>query len=100
MSLTTTDSVIKPFARITPQCYHCGIPLIGGMLAVILFAMVIAAYVGVAISWGAGMIFSLKGQVQPIPLFGARSTRRRTHQATTTPETTAELIERTSTSDA
>ena len=76
------------------------IPLIGGMLGVVLFALLIAAYVGVLISWIAGMIYSLKGQVRPIPLFGARSTRRRAPQATTAPETTAELIERTSISDA
>ena len=76
------------------------IPLIGGMLGVVLFALVIATYVGVLISWIAGMIYSLKGQVRPLPLFGVRSTRRQVPQATTTPETTAELIERTSTSDA
>jgi uncharacterized membrane protein len=76
------------------------IPLAGGMLGVILFALVIATYVGVLISWIAGMIYSLKGQVRPLPVFGARSTRRRAAQLTTTPETTAELIERTSTSDA
>ena len=76
------------------------IPLIGGMLGVVLFALVIAIYVGIAISWIAGMIYSLKGQVRPMPLFGTRSTRRRAAQPTPTPETTAELIERTTTSDA
>jgi uncharacterized membrane protein len=76
------------------------IPLIGGMLGVILFALVIAVYVGVLISWIAGMIYSLKGQVRPLPLFGTRSTRRPTASSTATPETTAELIERTTTSDA
>ena len=74
------------------------IPVVGGMLGVILFALVIATYVGILISWIAGMRHSLKGQVQPLPLFSARSTRRRTPPAT--PETTAELIERTTTSDA
>ena len=76
------------------------IPLIGGMLGVVLFALVIATYVGVLISWIGGMIYSLKGKVQPLPLFGVRSKRRRAAQPTTTPETTAELIERTTTSDA
>ena len=76
------------------------IPLVGGMLGVILFALVIATYVGVVISWIAGMIYSLKGQARPLPLFGARSTGRRAAQPTATPETTAELIERTTTSDA
>jgi uncharacterized membrane protein len=76
------------------------IPLVGGMLGVVLFALVIATYAGILISWIAGMIYSLKGQVRPMPLFGTRSPRRREAQPTPTPETTAELIERTSTSDA
>jgi uncharacterized membrane protein len=76
------------------------IPLVGGMLGVILFALVIATYLGILISWIAGMIYSLKGQVRPMPLFGPRSKRRRATQMTSTPETTAELIERTTTSDA
>jgi uncharacterized membrane protein len=76
------------------------IPLIGGVFAVTLFALVIATYAGIIISWVAGMIYSLKGQVRPIPLFGPRSKGRRTYQATPAPETTAELMERTTTSDA
>jgi uncharacterized membrane protein len=76
------------------------IPLAGGMLAVALFALVIATYVGILISWIAGMIYSLKGQVRPLPLFGTRTARRRGQQAATTSETTTELIERTTTSDA
>jgi uncharacterized membrane protein len=76
------------------------IPLIGGMLGVILFALLLAVYAGVLISWIAGIIYSLQGQVRPMPLFGPRTTRRRAAQPTPTPETTAELIERTTTSDA
>ena len=76
------------------------VPIVGGMLGVVLFALVIATYVGILISWIAGMIYSLKGQVRPMPLFGTRSPRQRAAQPTPTPETTAELIERTSTSDA
>jgi len=76
------------------------IPIVGGMLGVSLFALVIAAEVGVLISWIGGMIYSLKGQVRPLPLFGRRLARQRAPQATPTPETTAELIERTTTSDA
>jgi len=76
------------------------IPVVGGMLGVILFALVIAVYLGIAISWIAGMIYSLKGQVRPMPLFGPRSKRRRAAQPTTTFEANSELIERTSISDA
>ena len=75
------------------------IPLVGPMLGVILFALVIATYVGLSFSWIAGMIYSLKGIVRPIPLIGARATRRRAAQPSPTSETTAELIERTSISD-
>ena len=75
------------------------IPLMGGMLGVILFALVLAVYAGLLISWVAGMVYSLKGQARPLPLFGARSPRRRAAPAPT-PETTAELIERTTPSDA
>jgi uncharacterized membrane protein len=76
------------------------IPTLGPMLSVILFALLIAVYFGILISWIAGMIYSLKGQVRPLPLFGTRSTRRPAAQPVLTPETTSELIERTSTSDA
>jgi uncharacterized membrane protein len=76
------------------------IPVIGGMLGVVLFALVIATYIGIAISWIAGMIYSLKGQVRPMPLFGPRSRGRRTYQAPPASEIIAEPIERTTTSDA
>jgi uncharacterized membrane protein len=92
--------IAAPLVWVVAAWILAWIPLIGGMLGVILFALVIATYAGVLISWIAGMIYSLKGQVRPLPLFGTRSTRRRAPQTTTTPETTAELIERTSTSDA
>ena len=76
------------------------IPTLGPMLSVILFALLIAVYFGILLSWIAGMIYSLKGQVRPLPLFGTRSTRRPVAQPVLTPESTSELIERTSTSDA
>jgi len=60
------------------------IPLVGPMLGVILFALVIATYVGLFFSWIAGMIYSLKGIVRPIPLIGARATRRRAAQPSQT----------------
>jgi len=76
------------------------IPLAGGMLGVILFALVIAVYAGLLVSWVAGMIYSLRGQVRPLPLFGTRSMRRPAAQPAPTPETTPELLERTTASDA
>jgi uncharacterized membrane protein len=75
------------------------IPSFGAMLGVILFALVIATYFGILFSWIAGMVYSLKGQVRPLPFFGARSTPRRTAEPAAA-EITPELIERTTTLDA
>jgi uncharacterized membrane protein len=75
------------------------IPTFGAMLGVILFALVIATYFGILFSWIAGMIYSLKGQVRPLPLFGTRSTPRPAAEPAAA-DTTPELIERTTTIDA
>jgi uncharacterized membrane protein len=75
------------------------IPTFGAMLGVILFALVIATYFGILFSWIAGMVYSLKGQVRPMPLFGTRSTPRPAAEPAAA-ETTPELIERTTTIDA
>jgi uncharacterized membrane protein len=76
------------------------IPILGPMLGVILFALVIATYVGLLISWLTGMTYSFKGLVRPLPLIGALATRLRAAPPATTPETSAEMIERTTPSDA
>ena len=75
------------------------IPTFGAMLGVILFALVIATYTGILFSWIAGMIYSLQGQVRPLPLFGTRSTPRPVADPAAA-ETNPELIERTTTLDA
>jgi uncharacterized membrane protein len=75
------------------------IPILGAMLGVILFSLLIATYAGILFSWIVGMVYSLKGQVRPLPFFGARSTPRRTAEPAAA-ETTPELIERTTTLDA
>jgi len=75
------------------------IPILGAMLGVILFALVIATYFGILFSWIAGMVYSLKGQVRPLPFFGTRSSPRQAAEPAAA-ETTPELIERTTTLDA
>jgi uncharacterized membrane protein len=76
------------------------IPLIGGMLGVVLFALVIATHVGILISWIAGMINSLKGKVQPLPFLGAWAASWGTAPAVAESAITTEPIERTTTIDA
>jgi uncharacterized membrane protein len=75
------------------------IPTLGAMLGVILFALLIATYVGILFSWIVGMVYSLKGKVRPLPLFGTRSTPRAIAEPAAA-DSTAELIERTTISDA
>lgn len=93
-------ALLAPVAWAVAAWVLAWIPLVGGMLGIILFALLLAVYVGVLISWIAGMIYSLKGQVRPMPLFGARTRRRPAALAATAPETPTDMIERTTTSDA
>jgi uncharacterized membrane protein len=81
------------------------IPLLGGVIGLSLFALVLATYAGLAVSWVVGMVFALQGRARPIPLVGAWATRRAA-RATSAPEPGPEqeppsdLIERTSATDA
>jgi uncharacterized membrane protein len=78
------------------------IPIVGAMLGVILFALLLAVYTGLLVDWITGMVYALQGKVRRIPLTGPLAIRRSPRPAapTETPETTTELIERTSPSDA
>jgi uncharacterized membrane protein len=78
------------------------IPLIGGALGIMLFALMIAVYVGLLIDWISGMAYALQGKAQRIPLTGPLAIRpppAKSASPSETPELTAELIERTSISD-
>jgi uncharacterized membrane protein len=78
------------------------IPLIGAALGIMLFALMIAVYAGLLVDWITGMVYALQGKAQRIPLTGPLAIRQppaKAASASETPETTAELIERTSISD-
>lgn len=92
--------IATPLAWIILAWISAWIPLVGGMLAVILFALLLAVYVGLCLSWVAGMVYSLKGQVRPLPLFGTPTIQRPVAQSAAILETPPERIERTTTSDA
>lgn len=74
------------------------IPLVGPVLAVALFALVLAAYCGLLVAWLTGMLYALQGRAKRLPVIGARL--RKPAAPPAAPETTSELIERTSPSDA
>ncbi|MFL5801198.1 MAG: DUF4870 domain-containing protein [Roseiflexaceae bacterium] len=79
------------------------IPLAGAVVGLALFALVIAAYIGLAVSWGVGMVFALQGRTRPVPLVGSWATRRATRAAPAPgpeQEPPPDLIERTSVTDA
>jgi uncharacterized membrane protein len=97
-------AIVTPLAWVVVAWPLAWIPYVGPVMGVTLFALVIAAYVGLAVSWVAGMIFALRGLVRPVPLVGARATRRPRAAVVPDPEQetepSTELIERTSPSDA
>jgi uncharacterized membrane protein len=97
-------AIVTPLAWVVVAWPLAWIPYVGPVMGVTLFALVIAAYVGLAVSWVAGMIFALRGLVRPVPLVGARATRRPRAAVAPDPEQetepSTELIERTSPSDA
>jgi uncharacterized membrane protein len=97
-------AIVTPLAWAVIAWLCAWIPLVGAVIGLSLFALVIAAYVGLAVSWVAGMVFALRGLARPVPLVGARATRRPKAAVAPDPEqeteTPAELIERTSPSDA
>ena len=47
------------------------IPWAGSLLAAIAFSLVIAAYIGIIVGWIAGMLLALRGELRPVPMFGA-----------------------------
>ena len=97
-------AIVTPLAWVVVAWVCAWIPLVGALIGLSLFALVIAAYVGLAVSWVAGMAFALRGLARPVPLVGARATRRPKAAAAPDPEQEteppSELIERTSPSDA
>jgi uncharacterized membrane protein len=46
------------------------IPFIGFIFAMAMFALVIAAYIAITISWFLGMKYALGEQMQPVPMVG------------------------------
>jgi uncharacterized membrane protein len=96
--------VVTPLAWAIVAWTSAWIPLAGPVIGLTLFALVIAAYVGLAASWIMGMIFALRGRMRPVPFVGGWVTRR--PKAAAAPEAeqetanATELIERTTPSDA
>jgi uncharacterized membrane protein len=78
------------------------IPLVGAIIGLALFALVIAAYVGLLVDSIIGMVYALQGKARRTPLAGPFAIRRPPARPAPVPEqeATSELIERTSPSDA
>jgi uncharacterized membrane protein len=100
----TIAAIVVPLAWAVIAWACAWIPTVGVLVGLSLFALVIAAYLGLLVSWIAGMIFALRGQARPVPLVGARATRRvnaiTVSELDAGSEAAAELMERTSPSDA
>ena len=53
------------------------IPTVGPLIGLTLFALVIAAYIGLAATWITGMVFALSGTIRSVPVVGSWATPRR-----------------------
>jgi uncharacterized membrane protein len=51
------------------------IPLAGALFGVILFTLVICAYIVAFILWILGMIYALQGRMSPLPMIGQSANR-------------------------
>jgi uncharacterized membrane protein len=75
------------------------IPVAGPLIGLTLFALVIAAYIGLAASWLAGLVFALNGTVRSLPVVGSWVAPRRKAAAPPPAESeyadAPELVERT-----
>lgn len=90
-------AVVTPLVWAIVAWAGAWIPVAGPLIGLVLFALVITVYIGLAASWIAGMTFALNGRVRLVPFVGAWTAPRR--KAAPAPEieqgTHVELIERT-----
>jgi uncharacterized membrane protein len=97
-------AIVTPLAWLVVAWVCAWIPLVGAVIGLSLFALLIATYCGLAVSWIVGMVFALQGTARSVPFVGGWAMRRRkaavTSESETDTESSAELIERTSPSDA
>ena len=97
-------AIVTPLAWAAIAWPCAWIPYVGAVIGLSLFALVIATYCGLALSWVVGMVFALRGRTRPVPFVGgwARPRGKTVVISESEPntESSAELIERTSPSDA
>jgi uncharacterized membrane protein len=91
-------AILMPLAWAVCAWGLAWVPLLGPVLGVALFALMLAAYCGLLAAWLAGMLYALQGRVKRLPVIGPRLPEPAAPPAA--PESTSELIERTSPSDA
>jgi len=75
------------------------VPLVGPVIAVTLFALVLAVCAGLTFSWIAGMVYALQGRFTRVPLVG-RWARLPEDRPALAQKMVAESVERTLTRDA
>jgi uncharacterized membrane protein len=75
------------------------VPMVGPMVAVVLFNLVLAAYAWLAAAWVAGIVYALRGQRKSLPVL-SRRVRLVAERPNSAVEAAAERAERTQASDA
>jgi uncharacterized membrane protein len=63
-------AVLAPVVWLVISLVIITIPWIGSILSNMIFALVIAAYIAIAVGWISGLVNSLRGQLSAVPVLG------------------------------
>lgn len=74
MTLTMT-AVGAPAAWAVVAWILSWLPLAGPIISVALFALVILAYIPLAVTWVIGMVYALQAKMKPVPVLGGWAER-------------------------
>jgi uncharacterized membrane protein len=71
----TVAAVLAPVAWAVAAWVIAWIPLVGPVLGAFLFALVILAYIALAVTWVMGIVYALQTEVRPLPFVGVWAER-------------------------
>jgi uncharacterized membrane protein len=69
-------ALLLPLAWAVVSWLLIWLPIVGPVLGAALFALVLAGYTGLIVSWVLGLVYALRGRMEPLPLMGRWAARR------------------------
>lgn len=97
--MITAAAVAAPLLWAAGAWLLAWVPMLGPMVAVVLFNLVLATYAWLAAAWVAGIVYALRGQCKGLPVLSRRA-RPVAERPNSAVEAAVERPERTQPSDA